>query len=271
MVSLQIKTRNEEYMNELLSRGARERGRGFLDYRGIDLKTKVLPQAEGSAVVTIGNTKVLTGIKLDVGLPMKGKPYESALITSAELLPLASSDYESGPPSPSAVEFARVVDRGIRAANIIDSESMVIEEAEGCKEGKVWNVYVDMYVLNFGGNLFDAGTLASVAALLTAKQPLYEDCAIVRDGRMEPLRAKGIVTSCTFAKVGNKLLLDPDREEEGVMSSRLTVANDEHVIRAMQKGLGGTLGAAEVEKAIEVAFEKSKELRAIVKKAVSGD
>lgn len=149
---------------------------------------------------------------------------------------------------------------------------MVIEEAnpkEG-KAGKVWNIYVDIYVLNADGNLFDAGALASVAALLTAKQPLYEDGEVVRD-RMGPLNAKGIVTSCTFAKIGGRLLLDPDKEEEGVMSSRLTVANDEAVIRAMQKGLSGTFTLAEVEKAIELTFEKSKDLRAVVKRAVGGD
>ena len=262
MVIMQMKTSNEEYMRELLSRGAREQGRPFLDYRKIDLRARVLPQAEGSAVVTIGNTKVLTGVKLAVGEPMKDKPYESSLITSAELLPLASSDYEPGPPSPSAVEFARVVDRGIRAAGVIDSESMVIEE------GKVWNIYVDIYVLNFDGNLFDAGTLSGVAALLTAKQPLYEDGEVVRDSRMGKLKTKGIVTSCTFAKIGDKLLLDPDSEEERAMSSRLTIANDPDVIRAMQKGLSGSFSLAEVEKAIDITFEKSKDLRSIISRAI---
>jgi exosome complex component RRP42 len=259
---MQMKTNNEEYMKELLGRGTREYGRAFLDYRKIDLKANVLPQAEGSAMVSIGNTMLLTGIKLAVGEPMKDKPYESSLITSAELLPLASSEFEAGPPSPSAVEFARVVDRGIRAAGIIDSESMFIEE------GKVWNIYVDIYVLNFDGNLFDAGTLSGVAALLTAKQPLYENGEVVRDSRMGLMKTKGIVTSCTFAKVGDRLLLDPDREEEAAMSSRLTIANDPDVIRAMQKGLSGSFSPAEVEKAIDITFEKSKDLRSIVKKAV---
>ncbi len=146
---------------------------------------------------------------------------------------------------------------------IIDTEALAIEE------GKVWNVFVDIYVLNYDGNLFDAGTLASVAALLTAKQPRYEDGAAIREGNLQPLKTKGgMITSCTYGKVGDKLLLDPDGNEEDLMSSRLTIANDEGRLRAMQKGLSGSFTLEEVEKAIDTTFERSKGLRDIVKKAI---
>jgi len=260
---MQIKVYNREYINELLSKGARELDRGFLDYRKIKVHIGGMPQAEGSALVEIGNTKVLTGVKLAVGAPMPDRYGEGNLVTTAELLPLAASGYEIGPPTPEAIEFSRVVDRGIRAAEIIDVESLVIDEE------KVWNVYVDIYVLNFDGNLFDAGTISAVAALLTAKQPKYEEDKPVRDSSMPLLKTnKNIVTSCTYAKIGGKMLLDPNGNEEALMASRLTIANDEHNIRAMQKGLSGSFSIAEVESAIETTFEKSKELRNMIKKAI---
>ena len=254
---------NKEYTLGLLRTGKREIQRGFLDYRNVVIKTRVLENAEGSAQVDIGNTRVLAGVKLDVGDPMRDKPNEGALTTSAELLPLASAEYEMGPPSPQAIEFARVVDRGIRAAGVVDTGVLFIEE------GKVWNVYTDLYVLNFDGNLFDAGTLAGVAALLTAKQPKYEDGKVVREGNIGKLKTGGIATSCTYAKVGNNILLDPSGNEEELMSARITVANDENYIHAMQKGLGGAFSISEIEKAIETTFEKSKELRSWLNKAVS--
>ena len=260
---MQFRITNAEYMHELLSKGSREFGRKFLEYRDIKLAVGKMPHAEGSAQVDIGNTRVLTGVKLAVGEPQRDTVGEGSLITSAELLPLASGRYETGPPTPDAVEFARVVDRGIRAAGIIDTEALAIEE------GKVWNVFVDIYVLNYDGNLFDAGTLASVAALLTAKQPRYEDGAAIREGNLQPLKTKGgMITSCTYGKVGDKLLLDPDGNEEDLMSSRLTIANDEGRLRAMQKGLSGSFTLEEVEKAIDTTFERSKGLRDIVKKAI---
>jgi exosome complex component RRP42 len=261
---MQIKV-SKEYLTELLSRQERVDQRGFFDYRNISIKTNTIPNAEGSASVYIGNTYVLAGVKLDVGTPMPDKPDEGVLVTSAELLPLASVEYEEGPPSPEAVEFARVVDRGIRAAEVIDTESLFIEE------NKVWNVYLDIYVLNYDGNLFDAGTLASVAALLTTRMPKLEGEQVIRTGTLPRLKTKGIVASTTFAKIGNAILLDPTGLEESFMNARLTIATDDEYIHAMQKGLSGYFTRQEIEKLIDASFEKSKMLRGLISKAVSGD
>ncbi len=257
-----LRAPNEEYIHELLGKGIREHDRGNWDYRDIAIEINKVPHAEGSAQVDIGSTKVLAGVKIDVGMPLPDKPDEGALITGAELLPLAAAEYETGPPSPEAIEFARVVDRGIRAAEVIDLGSLFIEK------DKVWTVFVDIYVLNYDGNLFDAGTLAATSALLSARMPKYEDGKVTREGKLAKLKTNGITTSCTFAKVGGKLLLDPNANEEEIMTTRLTVANDENVVRAMQKGLSGSFTFEEIEKMIDTTFEKSKYLRGIVKKAV---
>lgn len=244
-----------EYIAELLSKGIRDGPRKFMDYRKVGIERGLLPNAEGSAQVDLGNTKVLVGIKMDVGTPMPDKPEEGNLMVSAELLPLASADYDAGPPSPESVEFARVVDRGIRAANAIDLPSLFIEE------DKVWSVFADIYVLNYDGNLFDAGTLAVMAALLNTKMPRYENEAVVREGEMPKLKVGDIVTSCTYAKLGDKIVIDPTGAEESVMDARLTITNDEQYIKAMQKGLSGAFSYEEIDSLVEKTFEKSKELR----------
>ena len=41
---------------------------------------------------------------------------------------------------------------------------------------------MDLYVLNYDGNLFDAGTLAAMAALMNTKVPKFEDGKAVEDG-----------------------------------------------------------------------------------------
>jgi exosome complex component RRP42 len=259
---MQIHATNKEYIHELLGKGMREHDRGPLDYREIALAINKIPHAEGSAQVDIGNTKVLAGVKIDVGDPMPDKPDEGVLITGAELLPLASPDYETGPPSPEAIEFARVVDRGIRAAEVIDTDALFIEK------DKVWTVFLDIYVLNYDGNLFDAGTLASTAALLSARMPKYENEEVTREGKLGKLKTSGLATSCTFAKVAGKILLDPNANEEEIMTSRLTIANDEKYIRAMQKGLSGSFSFDEINGLIDTTFDKSKELRSILSKTL---
>jgi exosome complex component RRP42 len=247
------------YVESMVKKGLREDGRDFLSYRNIRINTGKIPNAEGSAEVDLGYTKVLAGVKVGIGEPMKDKPDEGNLLTSAELLPLASEEYDIGPPSPEAIELARVVDRGIRAAGVIDTKSLFIEE------GKVWEIFIDIYVLNYDGNLFDAGTIAASAALASARMPKYEDEKVIREGNLGRLKTGNVVTSCTFAKLGSAVLLDPDGNEETAMDGRLTMANDENAVRAMQKGLSGSFSFGEIDKAIEMSFERSKDLRKIIK------
>lgn len=260
---MQIRTVTGDYIKDLLASGAREDGRDMLDYRNITVKPRTMPNAEGSADVTIGYTRVLVGVKLGVGSPMPDKPNEGNLITGAELLPLASDSFETGPPSPEAIELARVIDRGIRASGMIDTKALFIEE------DKVWDLFVDVYILNYDGNLFDAGTLAAATALSTARMPRIEDKKVIREGNLDRLKVNNSITSCTFAKIADNIILDPDRNEEEFMDGRLTIANDENAVRAMQKGLSGSFSPKELENLMDITFDKSKELRKHIERAKS--
>ena len=257
---MNITTITEQYVRERLNKGIREGGRGLFSFRNIALEVGKIPNAEGSAEINLGNTKVLVGIKVDVGAPMKDKPDEGSIMTGAELLPLAHHSYDAGPPSAESVELARVVDRGIRAANIIDLKKLFIEE------GKSWSVFVDVYVLNYDGNLFDAATIAAVTALSNSKMPKYENGAVIREN-LGKLEIANMCTSCTFAKVAGTIVLDTDGNEEDFSEARLTVANDENSVRAMQKGLGGSFTPKEIDTLVETSFERSKDLRRIINSA----
>lgn len=258
---MQIRAVTEDYIKDLLVRGTREDGRDPSEFRHIEIKPGVAPNAEGSAEVTLGNTKVLAGVKIGIGEPMPDKPEEGNMITSAELLPVASPMYDTGPPTPEAIEVARVIDRGIRAAGMIDTKGLFIEPE------KVWEVFMDIYVLNYDGNLFDAGTLAVATALSTARMPKYENEKIIREGSLGRLKISNTVTSCTFAKISSSVVLDPDGNEESCMDGRLTITNDENVVRAMQKGLSGSFSPKELDNLMDISFDRSKELRRLIEKA----
>ena len=258
---MNISTITEQYIKERLTKGIRDGGRGLMSYRDLTIEAGKLPNAEGSAEVNLGYTKVVAGVKIDVGEPMRDKPDEGSIMTGAELLPLAHHSYDAGPPSAEAVELARVTDRGIRAAGIIDLKKLFIED------GKSWNVFIDAYVLNYDGNLFDAATLAAVTALLTARMPKYEDGKVIREGNLPKLETSNICTSCTFAKVAGTPVLDTDGSEEDFSDARVTITNDERTIRAMQKGLGGSFTSRELDGFLDTTFQKSKDLRATIEKA----
>ena len=54
-----------------------------------------------------------------------------------------------------AIELARVVDRGIRESKAIDLKKLCIDPGK-----KVFMVFVDVYVLDHDGNLIDAAAMA---------------------------------------------------------------------------------------------------------------
>jgi exosome complex component RRP42 len=181
-------------------------------------------------------------------------------------VPLASPSFEPGPPGEDAVELARVVDRGIRESKAIDLEKLCVESGK-----LVFVIFVDVYVLNHDGNLIDASAMAALAALINTKMFKYEveDGKIVKKPGYNPLPMTNYPISVTFAKIGNKLVLDTGLDEEQVMDARLTMTLDKDGnICAIQKGGGsGYFTKEEILEATKIALEKTEELRKIVVKS----
>ncbi len=246
-------------IEQLIEKGKRLDERGLGDYREIKIEQGLIERAEGSARVLLGKTEVLVGVKIETGAPFPDTPNNGVLTVNAELVPLASSSFEPGPPDENSIELARIVDRGIRESKAIDTEKLVIEAGK-----KVFVIFVDIYVLNHDGNLIDASALAAVAALLNTKMPNYE----IEDGEVKikqgytPLPIKDHPITVTLGKISNKLIVDPWLEEEQVMDSRISMAfNDEGNICAIQKGGMGYFTPQQILEASKIAQEKAAGLR----------
>jgi exosome complex component RRP42 len=246
-------------MEQLIEKSKRLDGRGLEDYREIKIEQGVIEKAEGSARVLLGKTEVLVGVKIETGTPFPDTPNNGVLTVNAELVPLASPNFEPGPPDENSIELARIVDRGIRESKAIDTEKLCIEPGK-----KVFVIFVDIYVLNHDGNLIDASALAAVAALLNTKMPNYE----IKDGEVEikqgytPLPMKSRPITVTIGKINNKLIVDPWLEEEQVMDARLSMAfNDEGNICAIQKGGSGYFTPQQILEGIKLIEKKAAELR----------
>lgn len=247
-----IATVKRDYIVDLAEEGKRVDARKMDQYREIKIETDWAQNAEGSALVDLGDTKVLAGVKIERGTPYPDSPEEGVLITNAELAPMAHATFESGPPGEEATELARVVDRGIRESEMIGLDQLCIEPDE-----EVWMVHVDIHILDHDGNLIDASSLASVAALLDTK-PLEDE----EDWELDefPVTKKPITT--TFAKVEDVIMADPSLVEENAMDARFSIATLENGnICAMQKGGSGTLTKKDLLRAQELAKDKSEELR----------
>lgn len=248
-----IATLKRDYIYSLMVKGKRQDGRGFKDFRDIKLETNVIAKAEGSAKVTLGNTQVLVGVKLQTGTPFPDSQDEGVIITNLELNPIASPEFEPGPPREEAIEMARVVDRGIRESGAIDIKKLCITLGES-----VWIVFIDVHILNDDGNLIDASCLASIAALMTTMVPNSQQGL----GEDVPLPMKELPVGITLAKIGSKLMIDPSLDEEAVCETKLTVvSSSDGSVAGMQKMGSVPFTEAEVLEAIDMAREKAAELR----------
>lgn len=277
---------NRDYISNLLEKNRRIDGRKFDEYRKINVRVNfVSEKAEGSAYVKLGDTEVLAGVKLDTGVPFQDRPNEGVITVNAELRPIASNLFESGPPNENTIELARVVDRGIRESNTIDLKKMIVEDTSSSleisqtelEEGgkvllarKVWIIAVDIYVLNDGGNLIDAAGIAAMMALLNTRIPKYENGVIIRKDYVGKLPVSKIAVPVTFAKIGDKIILDPNYEEDMVKDARLTITTTD-TINAIQKGGNGTFTIDEIKKCVDIAFEKGNEIREILKNSITSE
>jgi exosome complex component RRP42 len=245
---------------ELIKNGERADGRSPNEYRDISVEVGVIEKAEGSARVKIGNTQIMIGVKPQIGTPFPDTPNVGVLMTNSELLPMASPTFESGPPDERSVELSRVTDRCLREGKIVDLEKLCILEGE-----KVWMLFLDLHVLDYDGNLLDAAVLGSVAALMNTKIPtakIEDDKVVLDEENLVELPIKEKPLMCTFAKLGEELIVDPSLEEENVMGARISIGmREDSSMCAMQKGGEDPLSREQVMKAVNLAIEKTKELR----------
>ncbi|MBN1236693.1 MAG: exosome complex protein Rrp42 [Methanotrichaceae archaeon] len=243
----------KDFIYNHLLKGERVDGRTFDQYREISIERDVIRKAEGSALVKLGSSQVLVGVKMQPGEPFQDSPSRGVIITNAELVPLASPSFEPGPPNEMGIELARLVDRGVRESKAIDLEALCIVPGK-----QVWIVFIDVHILDDCGNILDAAALGAIAALMSTKVPasrfgLGEDYIL-------PIRDIPIAT--TTIEFNDVLMLDPGVDEEAIANTRLTIITTANGnICGAQKSGTGMLKPEQVYRIIDIACEKAKEIR----------
>lgn len=255
---------SKEKIFDLLNQGFRIDNRAFTDFRDISVKTNYIGKANGSAMVSIGGTTVIAGVKAQMTTPFNNAPDKGIIITNTELLAIASRNFEYGPPDKFAVEISRVVDRTIRESPLIDLNQLCIIEGS-----KAWKLHIDIYIIDYDGNIMDAACLSAVCALLTTKIPIAAsvngEITIDEDNLTElPIENKSIL--CTVVKINNQLIVDPNHAEEVLMDSSISIGfRDDGSLCAIQKCGLNVMSLQELGDSIKIAQAKSKELFSIIK------
>ncbi len=245
---------------ELLEKGERFDGRAFDEPRPLTIETGVIPHANGSARVRLGDTEVVTGIKIQPDRPFPDMGDKGIFICTAEILPLAHPTAEPGPPGEDVIELARVVDRGIRESGMVDVSQLVL-----LKDKSVIGIFADNSVTDHDGNLFDACSYASTAAILSCKVPkwdIQDEVPVLVEGDLSDPPITTIPVSVTMARIGDHILVDPNSDEWACMDARITITtNSDGNICALQKGGDNGFTPEQIIKCSQTAISVGAKIR----------
>jgi len=237
-----ISNAERKYLEDGVSQNFRSDGRTNLDYRHFVLETGIVSQTNGSARVKLAQTDVLVGIKLEIGAPEEVSPTKGRIHFSVECCPSASPEFEGRGAEELNTELARILERLLKTENVIEMEKLCIIPGKVC-----WILYIDALVLDSGGNLFDAISVATRAALSNTLIPVVEvandDYDVADDpSKQWSLNVSNVPVCVTFCKIGSSYVVDATIEEELCMNVRLTIGiNKQGNICTVNKGAQGGL------------------------------
>ncbi|CAG9763391.1 unnamed protein product [Ceutorhynchus assimilis] len=224
----------------------RQDGRDREAYRPMELETGTVQHAFGSAHLRLANTDVLVAVKLEIDAPFPETPHEGKLEFFVDCSANATPDFEGRGGEDLAVELANTLASAYQSRQAFDLRKMCILKGKKC-----WKLYVDILILECGGNLFDATSLAIKAALHNTQIPKIK--AVNIDGDNIEIEVSDSVSDCekinienapvlvTLCKIGQHCIVDPSLSEEQCTVGSMVVAATKNCVSTISLLGSGSL------------------------------
>uniref|UniRef100_A0A9R1SIU0 Exosome complex component RRP45 n=2 Tax=Cyprinus carpio TaxID=7962 RepID=A0A9R1SIU0_CYPCA len=247
-------------------------GRQTYDYRNIKI---TFGTDYGCCSVELGKTRVFCQVSGELVPPKDSRPTEGIMFFNLELSPMASPAFEPNRQSELLVTLNRQLERCLRNSKCIDTESLCVVSGE-----KVWQIRVDVHVLNHDGNLMDAASIAAISALSHFRRPDVaiqgRDVTVFSPEERDPIPLSiyhmPICVSFAFFLQGSYLLVDPCEREERVKDGLLVIAMNKHrEICSIQSSGGIMLLKDQVLRCSKIASVKVSEITELINKALEND
>ncbi|NXP12796.1 EXOS9 protein, partial [Thinocorus orbignyianus] len=247
-------------------------GRQCYDYRNVRIS---FGADYGCCIVELGKTRVLAQVSCELVPPKPNRPTEGILFFNLELSPMAAPGFEPGRQSDLLVRLNRLIERCLRNSKCIDTESLCIVAGE-----KVWQIRLDLHLLNHDGNIIDAASIAGIVALCHFRRPDVsvqgEEVTVYTPEERDPvplsIHHMPICVSFAFFQQGIYLLVDPSEREERVMDGVLVIAMNKHrEICTMQSSGGIMLVKDQVLRCSKITAVKVAEITELIQKALEND
>ncbi|KAG8216539.1 ribosomal protein S5 domain 2-type protein, partial [Butyriboletus roseoflavus] len=219
------------YLERFLAEGVRPDGREPREWRDVSINVGSITTANGSALVRMGKTIIVCGIKAEIAEPELDAPDLGFIVPNIDLPAICSPKFKPGPPSEEAQVLSERLNDALVRSNILPLCTLCISSGRA-----VWCLYVDATCLNYDGNAFDATLVAIIAALgnTTLPQATFDpDTTTTMCSRTIrvplSLNKNRRVVSLSFGCVGGStptLLADPTSFEEPLLTSAISIIVD---------------------------------------------
>ena len=251
------------YYERFLSKDVRPDGRSKSSRRGVQVSTNTITHADGSAVAHLGTTKVVCAIRYMVGVPSSSAPSDGHVDVRVHLPPLCSSKYDhTAKPGKDAFLLASFLSSLVDDTKLLDNAALCIEEGKA-----VFVLCIDIFCVNDDGNLFDAATIAMIAALQNLRLPgevrVEESGEVVVVGSLRSKRVelRHLPVAITFGMLGNEMISDPNEEEAQILDAQFTVVvNSKKEICSIRKPDGPALSQEKLLKCVAQAHKEADEV-----------
>ncbi|KAH9958231.1 ribosomal protein S5 domain 2-type protein [Russula dissimulans] len=193
-------------------------------WRDISVHLGPISTADGSALVRLGHTTIVCGVKAEIAEPDLGQPTEGFLVPNIDLPAMCAPRFKPGPPSEEGQVLSDRLASTITAAGVLPLSALCIQP-----ERAAWVLYLDATCINYDGNVFDAALIAMVAALknTTLPEATYNEETGLTTCTRKIRTSLPINVSRFRIRLATTVLADPTAFEEPLLDTYLSIVLDE--------------------------------------------
>lgn len=235
----------------------RSDGRGPRDLRPVVIEPRYLKYAEGSALISLGETKVLCSASVEEKVPPFLKGTGKGWVTAEySLLPRSTKERTvreatKGRLSGRTHEIQRLIGRALRS--VIDLAAL--------GERTIW---IDCDVLQADGGTRTAAITGGFIALTEALAKLVEA------GAIPYLPVQDFLAATSVGKVGGEILLDLAFEEDSnaQVDMNVVMTGKGQLVEVQGTAEGGTFSRGEMEEMLDLAWYGIEQLIKVQKEVL---
>ncbi|GMT19493.1 hypothetical protein PFISCL1PPCAC_10790 [Pristionchus fissidentatus] len=262
----------KQFVLDGIREGVRTDERGLEDFRQALL---VLGKEPGSALCTIGNTKVMCAVSASITEPTRTRPHKGIISVEVDMSPMASPAHESNRLGNKGLELTRLLEMLLRDSRCIDVESLCIRAKK-----EVWKIRVDVRVLDDDGSLVDCASLAAATALQHYARPdvtVLPECTKIHseyDKLLVPLSIYHMPICVTFG-ISTDLrstIVDPSDRESLYLDGALIVGcNRRREVCVLHQSNHLVLTTAQITACVKRAMERVGNLSDLISTVIADE